>query len=169
MRGFHAKRWAGICACLLLVFVASVVPAVAAAAPKLDWNDQALDWHDYEAGLVELQRSGANGLLIFYADWCPTCKAYSKLFSRGDVVESLAGLVLIRVDVDEHPALSAEYDLDGEYVPRTFALDSAGRIVRSLYPGRSEYVYFLPADDPQYLRDFAARLKALSSSERGRK
>ena len=48
---------------------------------KLDWNDKELTWHSYEKGMAKIKESKKPGLLIFYADWCSTCKEYSGLFA----------------------------------------------------------------------------------------
>ena len=67
---------------------------------KLDWNDKELTWHSYEKGMAKIKESKKPGLLIFYADWCSTCKEYSGLFANKKVIKSLQNLVLIRVDSD---------------------------------------------------------------------
>ena len=125
-----------------------------------DWNDEVLRWSSYESGVKELKNSGKNGIVILYADWCPTCKEYSGLFRNSDVIEALEGLVLIRIDVDREPEISAVFNLDGEYVPRTYALDSSGEIIKSLNSENPDWWYFLPSDDPGYLAKFAEKVKS---------
>ncbi|WGL16962.1 thioredoxin family protein [Microbulbifer bruguierae] len=100
--------------------------------PPLDWNDEVLNWSSYEIGVRELKTSGQNGIIILYSDWCPTCTEYSTLFKDSEVVQALDALVLIRVNIELEPEIAEIFSLDGEYVPRTFALDSSGRIIKSL-------------------------------------
>ncbi|MFX6011051.1 thioredoxin family protein, partial [Acinetobacter baumannii] len=82
----------------------------AAPVQKIDWNDKKLHWMSYETGMARLKASGKPGILIIYADWCPTCKTYSKLFNNPDVVKALQGLVLIRANEDEERAVSRKYN-----------------------------------------------------------
>lgn len=130
-----------------------------------DWNDERLNWFSYESGMAEIKSSGKNGIVILYADWCPTCKEYSGLFRESEVVEVLEDLVLIRVNIDLEPETSTIFDLDGEYVPRTFALDSSGKIIKNLNSENPQWWYFLPSDDPDYLARFAQRVKNFNPSQ----
>jgi thiol-disulfide isomerase/thioredoxin len=123
-------------------------------AHKIDWNDSALNWQSYEQGMKLLDNPGSVGILIFYGDWCLTCMSYSKLFADKAVVASLKDIVLIRVNVDAQSDISDKYDFDGDYVPRTFALGSKGKILKPFHPDRKSYTYFLPAES----RDLTTRL-----------
>lgn len=60
----------------------------------------------------EVLRSGVPVLVDFWAEWCPPCRAIAP------VIEALAvdfeGTVKVaKVDVDQHPELSAQYDISG--------------------------------------------------------
>jgi len=122
-------------------------------------NGNELSWHGYEDGLNQLKATGSNGLMIIYADWCPTCREYSTLFNNHRVAQALQGVPLIRLNADEEPDICARFDLDGSYVPRTFALDSTGRVIQELKSDHPEYQYYLPSDDPAPLLQFITRLK----------
>ena len=126
--------------------------------PPIDWNDAALDWHSYRDGMQALKASGGKGILIVYADWCPTCKQYSGLFRYAAVIDALQGFTLIRLDMDKQPAISRRFDIDGEYVPRTFALDANGRIIRELNAGNPKWRYYLPANNRHAIIEFADAL-----------
>lgn len=125
----------------------------------LDWNDSELTWLNYSDGLKELGTSGKSGIFIVYADWCPTCKKYSRLFKNPAVVKALEGVILIRSNMDKEPNISKLHDIDGEYVPRTFALDKNGDIIRDLDSDNPKWWYFLPANDPGYLIRFTNMMK----------
>lgn len=144
---------------VILLSVTYLVPAQEQVS--IDWNDDELNWLDYDTGLKTLKDGKNVGLLILYADWCPTCKAYSRLFTQAAVVKSLQGITLIRANIDKEPLINAKYDKDGTYIPRTFAIDSLGNLVKPLHPDRPRYDYFLPVEKPDYLVNFATRLKSL--------
>ena len=130
----------------------------------IDWNDKQLNWLSYEEGIQKLKSTGKRGIFIIYADWCPTCKEYSILFRKPEVVNALKDLVLIRANMDEEKAVSEMYDYDGEYVPRTFALYSDGSIISIIYSKEEEYWYFIPSDDPEFLIQFAHKVKFANES-----
>ncbi|WP_416398738.1 thioredoxin family protein [Allohahella sp. A8] len=151
---------------IVLPFLCLLFLSVTGRADELvpiNWNDEQLEWHSYQAGVDKLHKTGGVGMLVLYADWCPTCKAYGKLFREESVVSSLDGVVLIRVDVDKNIGLSNQYDIDGDYVPRTFALDSEARIIQSLDPQTEQFSYFLPVSKPDYVVSFAEKLKRLKT------
>ncbi len=104
------------------------------ADEPIDWNDDELKWFSHEEGLALMKQTGQKGLLIIYADWCSTCKAYSNLFQQQKVVEALEGLVLMRANRDTAPEISQRFDFDGEYIPRTMALQQGGQVITDLYP-----------------------------------
>ncbi len=141
-----------------MMFVTHSVTAQQQAS--IDWNDDELTWLSYDEGLETLKNKDGVGLLILYADWCPTCKAYSRLFTQPAVVESLQGITLIRVNIDQEPLINARYDKDGTYIPRTFAIDGSGDLLKPLHPDRPRYDYFLPVEKPRYLVNFAVKLKS---------
>ncbi len=126
--------------------------------PPIDWNDAALDWHSFDEGMEEIKATGSKGILIIYADWCPTCKQYSGLFRHRSVINALRGITLIRVNQDKQPAISRKYNIDGEYVPRTFALGEDGKIIRDLNSSNPKWWYFLSAKNPDSIIRFAELL-----------
>ncbi|HFE38340.1 MAG TPA: DUF255 domain-containing protein, partial [Gammaproteobacteria bacterium] len=92
----------------------------------LDWSDNRIPWYGYEQGLQKAREENKPVLLIFYADWCPTCHAYQQIFIRSDIQNASNNLIMVRVNVDEFPQISAAYADVGSYVPRTFLLDAQG-------------------------------------------
>lgn len=107
-----------------------------------DWNDAAIKWRGYEAGLAEAKESGKPVCLVLYTDWCPHCSNYSGVFHDDAVVEAAKKFVTIRLNKDEHPAISAKYAPDGEYIPRTFFLSSSGELDPDIHEQREKYLYF---------------------------
>ena len=137
-----------------------VVPLLAltlllpAALPRLaraggDWNDGAVAWQPYEAGLAEAKREHKPICLIFYTQWCPHCTNYSKVFHDPAVVERAKRFVMIRLDKDQNGELSAKYAPDGEYIPRTLFLSSDGVLDAAITAPREKYKYFYDEQDPK--------------------
>lgn len=146
---------------VLLIFIFLTSAANATKEPEpINWNDEKLNWHNYEEGMKKIQATGSPGLFIIYADWCTTCKAYSELFADEQVVNNLEGLVLIRENRDLNLKISQQYDYDGEYIPRTFALDNKGQVMQNFYSDSSKYTYFIPAGSVVYLSNFANMIKS---------
>lgn len=128
------------------------------AAERINWNDLSINWMSYEQGMQEIARTGKKGILVLYADWCPTCRAYSKLFSHPDIVSSAKSLVLMRANVDQYKALSRKMSFDGEYVPRTIALSANGKVMHELYPKTGKYLYYIPHGRLDYLMQFMRKV-----------
>jgi uncharacterized protein YyaL (SSP411 family) len=108
-----------------------------------DWNPRQIAWQPYVAGLAEARAARKPVVLIFYTDWCPHCHNYSRVFYDREVVELAARFVMIRVERDGNRDISAKYNLDGDYIPRTFFLRPDGELLSDLDNGSSEYRYYL--------------------------
>lgn len=144
---------------VLLALILLAMPFSAIAEKKLDWNDAELTWFDYTSGVQEIQRQKAKGLVVLYADWCPTCKKYSKLFKNKKVVKALDGLVLIRANVDTADEVAELIHYDGGYVPKTIALSSNGEVSKSIYPKKKEFMFYLDPKSELHLIKFINNLK----------
>lgn len=123
-----------------------------------DWNDKSIAWQPYEAGLQLAQKEKKPICLIFYTEWCPHCTNYSGVFHDPKVVEESKKFVMIRLDKDKNQELSKKYAPDGEYIPRTYFLSSAGVLDPDLHEQRDKYKYFYSEKDPASL--LAAMSKA---------
>jgi protein-disulfide reductase (glutathione) len=110
--------------------------------------------------MLQARKSGKPIVLIFFVDWCPHCHHYSRVFHDPRLVKAARDFVMIRVDRDLNRDISAQYDLDGDYIPRTFFLDSNGELMKELHTGRDEYRYFLDEYEPEETLDLMARAKA---------
>lgn len=150
-----------LCFTIILIFLCF---SAVSQNQKIDWNSAELDWLDYDSGMAEIKKTGKPGLFIIYADWCSTCKSYSKLFSNAKVVKGLSDIVLIRINRDENLELSKQFSFDGEYVPRTFALNNKGLVMKNFYDESEKYTYFIPSENVDYLIQFAKLIKLYGKS-----
>jgi len=105
----------------------------------------------YQEGLAAAKKNHRPICLIFYTTWCPHCANYAKVFSNPEVVKKAKSFVMIRLDKDKNQELSKQYKPDGEYIPRTFFLSSAGVLDESLTEERPQYKYFYSESDPASL------------------
>jgi thiol-disulfide isomerase/thioredoxin len=130
-----------------------------ASAPP-DWNAGDIAWAEYAPGLAAAKADQKPIVLVFYTDWCPHCHEYSRLFHDPELVRLSRRFVMIRVERDGHRDISAAYDLDGEYIPRTFFLSPAGLVLTDLGSDHDEFRYFLDERDPGELIDRMRRALA---------
>lgn len=157
---------------LLWTIGCSLLMAATSAVAEIDWNGDQLEWFGYDEGMFELNATqqaayeegqpipDVKGLLIVYADWCPTCQKYGQLFDDPTVVEALDGLILMRANVDEQPEINLAFNQDGQYIPRTYALDANGNVIEQLYP-QQPYRFYLRFSGPQSIINFANSLKLI--------
>jgi thiol:disulfide interchange protein len=129
------------------------------AEQPADWNPEQIAWRQYKMGMRQAARTGTPIVLIFYTDWCPHCHNYSKVFHDSELVRASKDFVMIRVERDSNRELSKRYDIDGEYIPRTFFLSPEGKVLKEFNSGRNEYLYFLDEYDPDELLVLMGRAK----------
>ena len=123
--------------CLLFLFLMSFLFAgneIQAGEKRINWNDRYVDWQRYSTGLSLAEKYKKPVIMIFYADWCPACQNYGAVFQSKEIIKASSDFIMIRVNVDKSPNVSAAYGFDGEYVPRTFALYPDGKVMHELYP-----------------------------------
>jgi thiol-disulfide isomerase/thioredoxin len=116
-----------------------------------DWNAGDVEWVPYAEGMAAGKAQQRPIVLVFYTDWCPHCHEYSRLFHDPELVELSRQFVMIRVERDGHRDISETYDLDGEYIPRTFFLTPTGVVLTDLASEHERYRYFLDERDPAEL------------------
>lgn len=110
---------------------------------EADWNDAAIHWVTYADGVASSRARELPLLLVFYTDWCPHCHNYSRVFHDPEVVRLAQRFVMVRVERDGNRELSGKFDLDGEYIPRTFFVTPSGEVRTELRGGNPRYHYFL--------------------------
>ncbi|MFA5130241.1 MAG: thioredoxin family protein [Patescibacteria group bacterium] len=65
-------------------------------------------------------------LVEFYARWCGTCRALTRTLNA---VEPIVGIPIVRVDIDDDPALAVRYDVLG--VPQLLYLKDGVEMTRA--------------------------------------
>jgi len=143
------------------IFLLATLVYSSYAVSKIDWNDSGIKWMSYQAGLKEMARTGKKGVLVIYADWCPTCLAYSKIFKRADVINASKGLIFMRLNSDKQPKVDTLMSFDGNYVPRTIALSSQGKVMHKLYKKTGNYRYYVQFNIPKNYLKFIKSVQGL--------
>ena len=152
------RRILGAALLMAAVFLVATPPASAGG----DWNDTTIQWQPYEQGLAAAKKDQKPIVLIVFTEWCPHCTNYSKLFHDDKVIAQTKRFVMIRLDKDKNAELSKKFAPDGEYIPRTYFLSSAGTLDADIHAPRAEYKYFYDEHDPgQLLASMDAALKKL--------
>lgn len=109
-------------------------------------------WESFESGLARAQSENKPFVVVFTATWCTQCEAYRSVLSNPQVISASRDLVMIRVDITDHPDLNQRYAYDGTYVPRTMFFGPDGTHRPDLRSAsRARYLYFLDPRDPSEL------------------
>jgi thiol-disulfide isomerase/thioredoxin len=124
-----------------------LLAALAAPAWAHDWND-AIQWQPYDGALAAAAAAKKPICLVVFTEWCPHCKNYSALFHDPKVVDKAKQFVMVHVDKDKSPEISKQYAVDGDYIPRTYFLSSAGKLEPSIHAPREKFQYFYDEKDP---------------------
>ncbi|HUE30875.1 MAG TPA: thioredoxin family protein [Verrucomicrobiae bacterium] len=134
----------GLVGLLVGIAVLGATPARAGG----DWNDNEIRWQSYQDGLAAAKKEKKPVCLIFYTDWCPHCANYSTVFHDPKVVDMTKHFVMVRLNKDKEKELSKKYAPDGEYIPRTYFLSSAGELDADIHAPRDTYKYFYDEKAP---------------------
>jgi thiol-disulfide isomerase/thioredoxin len=135
---------------------AAQVTTARALPTDLDWNDSAIEWLRYDAGLERAKAEGKPILAVVYADWCHHCKQYGSNFYEPEILEKAEDYVMVRVNQDREPATSALLAPDGDYLPRTLVLSASGEL-RDIAAAPSRFRYFYDYRKPALLRSALER------------
>ncbi|UQA57218.1 thioredoxin family protein [Polyangium aurulentum] len=126
-------------------------PAAAANAGGESWNAAQIKWLSYADGLARAKAENKPICLVFYTEWCPHCRNYSRVFNDPKIVERAREFVMIRVNPDEQSDIGEKYAPDGGYVPRTFFLAPDGTLMADVRAPRPQFVYFFDEHNPASL------------------
>ena len=132
----------------LALLAASMLVGVAQLHAGGDWNDGQIAWRPHDEGLATAKDHKKPICLVVYTEWCPHCANYSKVFHDPKVVAQAKQFVMIRVDKDKNAEISKQYAPDGEYIPRTYFLSSAGTLDPEIHAPREQYKYFYSETEP---------------------
>lgn len=144
------------------LLVAAVLGMTDAPLAGGDWNDGQIAWQPYEKALAAAKAEKKPVCLVFYTEWCPHCTNYSAVFHDAKVVEKSKQFVMVRLDKDKNVEVSKKYAPDGEYIPRTYFISSAGTLDPEIHAPRDKYKYFYDERDPaSVLSGMDAALKKL--------
>ena len=135
--------------------------SVLAGSEEIKWNNEHIRWQEYEHGLNYARQTRKPVILIFYTNWCPTCKKYAYVFQDNRVVAESDKFIMIRLNRDNNKELSLKYGFDGVYIPRTIALYPDGKVMHEIYH-RKNYRYYIGTDADNLLKlmkDAYARLQ----------
>jgi hypothetical protein len=133
---------------VLAVALAAVLASAAFARAGGDWNDAGIAWQPWDKALETAKKEKKPVCLVFFTEWCPHCTNYSAVFHDPKVVEKSKRFVMVRLDKDKNAELSKKYAPDGEYIPRTYFLSSAGTLDPALHAPRDRFRYFYDEKSP---------------------
>jgi hypothetical protein len=134
---------------LSLMLLLSTVVFAAPAHAGGDWNDKGVRWQTFDAGLEAAKKEKKPICLVLYTEWCTHCSNYSSVFHDPAVVEKSKRFVMVRLDKDKNAELTKKFAPDGEYIPRTYFLSSAGELDPSISAPRDKFRYFYDEKDPK--------------------
>lgn len=102
------------------------------------WSD------DYESAVAESTATGRPLVLAFHSQGCPPCAIMDRTVLTQSVVQQTLGrFVPVRLDVGQHPALAARFDVMG--TPTYALVDATGNTVYQVsgYLSVEEFLRFL--------------------------
>lgn len=126
-------------------FTTAAPPNAANEGPAVqgeEWNPKAIEWLGFDDGLAKAKKLKKPICLVLFATWCQHCRNYSKVFNDPRLVLRAKDFVMVRVDADANEDVSKRYQPDGQYVPRTFLLDSDGNVDAKATSDHPRYKHF---------------------------
>lgn len=125
------------------------------------WNNQAIAWRDFKAGMVEASKTGKPICVVVHTTWCPHCKSYQSVFKSKRVVSESANFVMVMIDRDVEGTLNDDLGPAGQgFVPRTLFLTSAGKLIADAAGENPEYPNLIDYDSDSELLAVMAKAKA---------
>ncbi len=133
---------------------------------EIDWNAEKIQWLHYEEGLQTLNKTKEVGLIVLYADWCSTCKAYANLFKMQKVVAALDGVTIIKANAEKEEGVTHLKEYDQKYIPKTIIIDGSGDVVTQAYGEKEDFMFFLPPEDADALLAVIALVKEINAARK---
>lgn len=121
-----------------------------------EWGAPAIPWRTYEDGMAEMARTGKPALMILQAEWCLVCRNYQRQFEKPEIKRWADKYVFILADVDETPDLQKRYNVDGDYIPRTFLIAPDGGLRRDATGSHTRQRFYV---DPYRADELSALLE----------
>ena len=149
----------GALAAVLTVSATSVARANLGSIAE-GWNNDAIEWLDFEDGAAQQKKTGKPMLVVIHTTWCPFCKKYSRQFYDPRVVERAKSFVMVMMDRDLEKAETAKLGPGLNYMPRTLFFAPDGTMRPEIKGANPEFPHWLNHDSPDEL--FAAMTAALS-------
>lgn len=133
------------------------IPTARRADEAEAWGAPEIPWRGYSAGMREMARTNKPGVLVLQADWCLVCRHYQKQFRRPEMREFADDYVFILADVEADAELQRRYDVDGDYIPRTFVLAPDGGLAQEATGTHERQKFFVDPFRPDELTDLLER------------
>lgn len=119
--------------------------AVAPKAPdgkRVQWAGP-IQWVTYDEGLGLAKETGQSILLMFYADWCPKCRALGPIFAEDEELHALSEkLIMVRANQMLNQQWMETYKKKGGYVPRIYFLNPDGQLREELTSPHPRFPFF---------------------------
>jgi thiol-disulfide isomerase/thioredoxin len=128
---------------------------VAPRAPdgdKVAWSGP-IQWVRYEEALTLAKESGKHIFLIFYADWCPKCRALGPIFGEDQELHALSEkLIMVRTNQMLNKRWMEAYKKKGGYVPRIYFLNAKGELREDLKSPHPRFPFFYATNQIKQLK-----------------
>lgn len=130
--------------------------ALSLAAPAWaggDWNDEGIEWRDWDDAVAEAKETGKPICLVVYTETCPHCTNYSRVFHDDGVEKVARDFVMVRIDQGTKRTLAMKFAPDGAYIPRTLFFTPEAEMAPEIQVDRPKYVHFYDEHDPRHIRE----------------
>lgn len=121
------------------------------------WNYPDIPWVSYEDGMRRMQKENKPALLVLQAEWCLVCRNYQRLFHDPQIARYKDDYVFILADIEKNPEVQRRYDVDGDYIPRTFVLSPDGALAQDATGSHARQKFFVDPFRKDELSDLLDR------------
>ncbi len=148
------RGWLGAVVATMVMVLAVAAPARGNVGSSVadGWNNDNIQWLDYEPGLKVAKAAGKPVFLVAHTTWCPHCKHYQKLFFDPRIVELAKAYVMVMIDRDLDTELNKTIGPNGQtFVPRTVVMHADGTVRLDVTGSRREHPNFIDYRSPDEL------------------